>query len=218
MMTSSLIDWMNACRRGWVFALKRDFPDLQFSLNGVVDGCHEAAVINEHEIRGGHLQGVMIGRAAYNYPWQSLSDADKSVFNANENAAKTRRQVTSHFYWHFIFTKQCPFVLFKKNSTFAVYFLRAALNSKGKFICMAWLSFWKIGDVLASFSILVRSCMFLWYCCCTVQTYILAQDCFMIDWVIVDSCLLWHTIGFQCIHYQWGSASEGIWRVWKVWR
>ena len=53
------------CRRGWVFALKRDFPNLRFSLNGMVDSCNEAAALlgHGHDIEG--LEGIMIGRAAY---------------------------------------------------------------------------------------------------------------------------------------------------------
>lgn len=97
------------CRRGWVFALKRDFPDLDFSLNGVVDGCHEAAAVIEHQHAGQNLHGVMIGRAAYHYPWHSLSDADRTVFGCSSNAASSRRQVgriptspqRSHMCWFF---------------------------------------------------------------------------------------------------------------------
>lgn len=75
-----------------MFALKRDFPSLDFSLNGVVDGCHEAAGIINHEQEGAKTHGVMIGRAAYHYPWQCLSDADRAVFGKG-NYAKSRRQV-----------------------------------------------------------------------------------------------------------------------------
>ncbi len=42
----------------------------------------------------GGLEGVMIGRAAYNGPWDCLSDADRAVFGASSNPAQSRRQVT----------------------------------------------------------------------------------------------------------------------------
>ncbi|KAK9818858.1 hypothetical protein WJX74_002305 [Apatococcus lobatus] len=41
----------------------------------------------------GGLHGVMIGRAAYNNPWECLSDADRAVFGASSNPAQSRRQV-----------------------------------------------------------------------------------------------------------------------------
>lgn len=82
----------DVCRRGWVYALKRDFPSLDFSLNGVVDSCHEAAAVNGFSHEGAQTHGVMIGRAAYHYPWQCLADADRSVFG-QENHAISRRQV-----------------------------------------------------------------------------------------------------------------------------
>ena len=76
-----------------MYALKRDFPELQFSLNGVVDSCHEAAAVNSFSHDGAQTHGVMIGRAAYHYPWHCLSDADRSVFGV-DNAAASRRQVS----------------------------------------------------------------------------------------------------------------------------
>lgn len=76
-----------------MYALKRDFPHLKFSLNGVVESCHEAAAINDYAHEGAQTHGVMIGRAAYNYPWLCLADADQSVFGAESNAASSRRQV-----------------------------------------------------------------------------------------------------------------------------
>eukprot|EP00884_Botryococcus_braunii_P005869 jgi/Botrbrau1/15283/Bobra.97_1s0009.2 len=98
-------------RHAWVFALKRDFPQLTFSLNGVVGSCHVARqVLDWREggdggvpILGGGgggglgVQGVMIGRAAYNTPWDCLSDADVAVFGASSNAAVSRRQVLEQY-------------------------------------------------------------------------------------------------------------------------
>ena len=81
------------CRREWVWALKRDFPELEFSLNGVVQDCHEAAAALQHEEAGARLHGVMIGRAAYHGPWACLGNADRAVFGAASNAAANRREV-----------------------------------------------------------------------------------------------------------------------------
>lgn len=41
----------------------------------------------------GYVQGVMVGRAAYNDPWGVLADADRAVFGAASNPATSRRQV-----------------------------------------------------------------------------------------------------------------------------
>ena len=44
-------------------------------------------------MQGVFLEGVMIGRAAYNDPWGCLGDADRVLFGAANNAASSRRQV-----------------------------------------------------------------------------------------------------------------------------
>lgn len=138
-------------RYEWVWALKRDFPHLEFSLNGGVQGLAEAVAAlhlvnspdggaspavpsakaavssngaaaagengstaaagdaNCAEESGGDggvpaaapvlpelagaITGVMIGRAAYNIPWDTLADADRAIFGAASNPAKSRRQV-----------------------------------------------------------------------------------------------------------------------------
>ena len=84
-----------------MWALKRDFPELEFSLNGVVQDCHEAAAALQHKEAGARLHGVMIGRAAYHGPWASLGNADRAVFGAAANAAANRREVRSslHIAW-----------------------------------------------------------------------------------------------------------------------
>lgn len=84
------------CRYEWVYALKRDFPHLDFSLNGGLGSCHQAAAALRHcapDGGGAAIHGVMIGRAAYNHPWGCLADADVAVFGADRNAALSRRQV-----------------------------------------------------------------------------------------------------------------------------
>ena len=85
------------CRREWVWALGRDFPELEFSLNGVVQDCHEAAAALQHSQEGAHVHGVMIGRAAYHGPWACLGNADRAVFGAAANAAANRREVRPCF-------------------------------------------------------------------------------------------------------------------------
>jgi tRNA-dihydrouridine synthase len=82
-------------RYEWVWALKRDFPHLDFSLNGGVlrleevvaaltivnsgtikcDSHDTAGTCNDNRSTTQHregLQGVMVGRAAYNMPWDVL--------------------------------------------------------------------------------------------------------------------------------------------------
>ena len=85
------------CRREWAWALKRDFPHLQFSLNGTVQNCQEAAAIIGHRQDGveggGSVHGVMIGRQAFYKTWDCLADADRTVFGAAANPALSRRQV-----------------------------------------------------------------------------------------------------------------------------
>lgn len=74
--------------------MKRDFPDLHFSLNGGLQSCHQAAAaIAHHAPDGAHIHGVMIGRQAFYQPWDCLADADRAVFGADANAAVSRRQV-----------------------------------------------------------------------------------------------------------------------------
>ena len=43
------------------------------------------------------IEGVMIGRAAYNDPWGCLGDADRAVFGAASNAAPSRRWVLEQY-------------------------------------------------------------------------------------------------------------------------
>lgn len=85
-----------SCRYEWVFALKRDFPHLSFSLNGGVQSCQSgAAALQLAPLEGAALTGVMIGRAAYNAPWACLADADRAVFGQASNTASSRQQVLS---------------------------------------------------------------------------------------------------------------------------
>lgn len=78
-------------RYEWVWALKRDFPHIDFSLNGGVLTLEEVAAAlsivngsgsNQTAAQAGSsssgqrqgIMGVMVGRAAYNMPWDALGE------------------------------------------------------------------------------------------------------------------------------------------------
>ncbi len=68
----------------WVIRLKKDFPDLNISLNGGITNMDH---ITENL---GHVDGIMIGREAYQNPY-FLAEIEKQVFN---NAKiRTRHEV-----------------------------------------------------------------------------------------------------------------------------
>ena len=72
-----------------VYALKRDFPDLEVVLNGGVQNLEEAEA---------HLQqvdGVMIGRAAYQTPY-ILAEADSRIFD-EPASPRSREQIVEDF-------------------------------------------------------------------------------------------------------------------------
>ena len=60
---------------GLVYAMKRSFPDLHLSINGGVTSLAEAQI---HLDAG--MDGVMIGRAAYQTPAAILREADRVIF------------------------------------------------------------------------------------------------------------------------------------------
>ncbi len=66
-----------------VLAMKARFPDLHLSINGGVESLDQAEALLA---RG--LDGVMIGRAAYQRPWDILGRADARIFD--ENSAPRR--------------------------------------------------------------------------------------------------------------------------------
>jgi tRNA-dihydrouridine synthase A len=82
-------------KREFVFRLKKDFPDLEFVLNGGITAKDQ---IQEHL---NHVDGVMLGRAAYHDPWV-IADAGLSrreVVRKMYSYLKTRisvRQVARH--------------------------------------------------------------------------------------------------------------------------
>lgn len=88
-------------RYHWVWALKRDFPHLDISLNGGVVTLEEvAAVLRFHERVDpgvGSLTGVMVGRAAYNDPWRILGNADVAIWGEASNPCANRRELLDRY-------------------------------------------------------------------------------------------------------------------------
>jgi tRNA-dihydrouridine synthase A len=57
-----------------VHEMKRIFPDLHLSINGGI------ASLDTVEAELAHMDGVMVGRAAYHQPYDILGDADQRIF------------------------------------------------------------------------------------------------------------------------------------------
>ena len=72
-----------------VHRLKRDFPHLTIAINGGITSLDAA------EAQLAHVDGVMIGREAYQSPWM-LAEADHRIFGAGE-PAPSRREVIDRF-------------------------------------------------------------------------------------------------------------------------
>ena len=72
-----------------VYALKREFPDVPIVINGGIDSL---AGIREHLE---HVDGVMVGRAAYDHPW-IFRDVDAQFFGTHSPPA-TRREVLENY-------------------------------------------------------------------------------------------------------------------------
>lgn len=91
-------------RYHWVWALKRDFPHLDVSLNGGVLTLEEVTALlrfhHRQEAAASDLKpltGVMVGRAAYNDPWRVLGNADVAIWGAKSNPAANRREVLDKY-------------------------------------------------------------------------------------------------------------------------
>jgi len=69
--------------------LKEDFPSLEISINGGIKTLDQAAELLLH------LDGVMIGREAYQNPWM-LAEADRLIFGDN-HAIPTRHEVIKQY-------------------------------------------------------------------------------------------------------------------------
>jgi tRNA-dihydrouridine synthase A len=68
-----------------VYRLKREFPNLEFAINGGIRSLEDA------KLQLDHVDGVMIGRAAVDDPWLFAS-ADREIFG-EETPLPTRRQI-----------------------------------------------------------------------------------------------------------------------------
>ncbi|XP_073129220.1 uncharacterized protein [Henckelia pumila] len=75
----------------YYYALVRDFPDLQFTLNGGINTISEVIAARKE---GAH--GVMLGRAAYNNPWNVLAHVDSAIYGAPPSNI-TQRQVLEKY-------------------------------------------------------------------------------------------------------------------------
>lgn len=70
-----------------VYWLKKDFPDLEILING---GVETADQVEEHLK---YVDGVMIGRAAYHYPWR-MAEFDNR-FYGDDSPARTPADVVN---------------------------------------------------------------------------------------------------------------------------
>ena len=73
-----------------VYRLKADFPQLEIIINGGIES-HEQC--SEHLQ---HVDGVMLGRAAYHNPWL-LAEADSRYFNASHDLVSERIEAIRNF-------------------------------------------------------------------------------------------------------------------------
>lgn len=75
----------------YYFALLRDFPELQFTLNGGITCIDQvdAAI-------GQGAYGVMVGRAAYNNPWYTLGHVDSAIYGVPYHR-NSRRQILEQY-------------------------------------------------------------------------------------------------------------------------
>lgn len=76
----------------WVYRLKEDFPELFFTLNGGVQSIQHAKELLDTT----NIDGVMIGRAAYNNPW-NFRDADRLIFGEERNPNLSRREIVAAY-------------------------------------------------------------------------------------------------------------------------
>ena len=77
----------------WVYQLKKDFPNLQFTINGGIENCQE---ITEHLEK---VDGVMLGRSIYNNPFL-LDKIEIEIFKNKKN--KLDREIILKKYMSYI--------------------------------------------------------------------------------------------------------------------
>ena len=74
--------------QGRVYKLKRDFPDLEIIINGAI------ASLDEAMAHLAHVDGVMLGRAAYETPYL-LADVDRRIYGDARPVAEREEVVES---------------------------------------------------------------------------------------------------------------------------
>ena len=73
-----------------VHRLKRDFPDLTIAINGGITSLDAA------EAQLALVDGVMIGREAYQNPWM-LAEADRRIFGDGDAPVRSRQEIVEAF-------------------------------------------------------------------------------------------------------------------------
>ena len=68
----------------WVYRLKQESPELQITINGGIDSLES---VNQHLE---HVDGVMVGRAAYHTPWL-LAECQRQLFE--KKTIKSREDI-----------------------------------------------------------------------------------------------------------------------------
>ncbi|KAL5986629.1 hypothetical protein ACLOJK_014962 [Asimina triloba] len=83
----------------YYYALLRDFPELQLTINGGITSVEEVR-LGKSAIaarkQGAH--GVMVGRAAYNNPWSTLGHVDATVYGTTSNGLSRRQPLLNIFH------------------------------------------------------------------------------------------------------------------------
>lgn len=74
----------------YVYSLKKDFPTLEIIINGGIK------TIDESLTHLKHIDGVMVGREAYQNPWM-LADVDSMIYSSN-NDMPSRHQVVRELF------------------------------------------------------------------------------------------------------------------------
>ncbi|KQJ81908.1 hypothetical protein BRADI_5g03740v3 [Brachypodium distachyon] len=75
----------------YYYALLRDFPEVHFTLNG---GITTIAQVSESIRQGAHR--AMVGRAAYNNPWNMLGHVDSEIYGM-PTSCSSRRQILESY-------------------------------------------------------------------------------------------------------------------------
>ena len=75
-----------------VYKMKAAFPEMTIAINGGIGSLDEA----EAHLRQG-VDGVMIGRAAYQTPWDILGDADRRIFGRENRFSSPEEVVVAMF-------------------------------------------------------------------------------------------------------------------------